>query len=75
LYEEEFNLKSVSAVAVNHLGNVYWSCEEDGRADGSIFISSADDPNDASVHFESKNFDDISALAYANDKLYFIADN
>jgi len=49
LYEEEFNLASVSAVAINHVGGMFWSCEEDGTTEGAIYRASADQPEDTSA--------------------------
>lgn len=38
-------MEFVTSLAVDYLGNIFWSVREDGIADGMIMRAPADEPN------------------------------
>lgn len=75
LYESVNNLASVTSLAVDYLGNIYWTVSDEGTTDGAIFRGRADDPNPTTVDVISKTLDAIYSLCYRKGFLFYAGED
>ena len=75
LYETVNNLASVTSLAIDYQGNIYWSVGEDGKTDGAVFRGRADDPNPTKVDVISKTLDAIYSLCFRKGFLFYAGED
>ena len=75
LYETVNNLASVTSLAIDYQGNIYWSVGDEGTSDGAIFRGRADDPNPTKVDVISKTLDAIYSLCFRKGFLFYAGED
>ena len=71
LYHQVHNLEYVTSLAVDFMGNIFWSLEENGLEDGVIMRAPADDPNPTAAKIISKTLDAAYSLCYTQGFLFY----
>ena len=68
-------MEYVTSLAVDYMGNIFWSVGQDGLADGMIKRATADDPNPTTTTAISKTLDAAYSLCYQKGKLFYAGTN
>ena len=73
LYSEEdvSSLAKVTSLAVDYLGNLFWTTSSQGKTQGAVMEASADSPNPASAKIVSKLLASAGSLCYSRNFLFY----
>ena len=73
IYKGKTSLKSVTSMAVDFFGNLFWASGTDGKSSGSITEAMVDVQKENSILPISKAFESVYDLKYKNNALLFSA--